>query len=84
MKEILQGELIGLYAEVVDAKNKTNIGIKGEITDETKNMITIGGKNLIKSQVTLTIQLKGKKVQVDGDLLQGKPEERIKKTGRKK
>lgn len=84
MRKILQGELIGLYAEIVNAKNKDNIGIKGEITDETKNMITIDGKKLIKSQITIILKVKGKKVQVEGELLQGRPEERIKKFGRRK
>jgi ribonuclease P protein subunit POP4 len=74
IKEIIKGEMIGLQAEVVDALNKSNIGIKGKITDETKNMITIHEKKLIKMNISLKI----KNIIISGQKIQGRPHERIK------
>ncbi len=55
MKCLEKGELIGLNIEVIKSNNKANIGIKGKIIDETKNMIIIknekGIKKLIKKQI---------------------------------
>jgi ribonuclease P protein subunit POP4 len=83
-KEIIRYELIGLKVEIAESKNKSLIGIKGKIIDETKNLITIEmdnkiTKKIIKDQVTLNLKLKDHTVQVKGQLLVGRPEERIKK-----
>ncbi len=43
-EDIIKREIIGLTTEVVDSKNKGNIGIKGNIIDETKNTIIIQHK----------------------------------------
>lgn len=58
--------------------------ISGAIIDETKKMLKIrtkeGEKLVEKSTCTFRISLpSGKKVEVDGRLLVGRPEERIKK-----
>ncbi len=34
-------QLIGKHVEVVQASNKTLLGIKGKVIDETKNTITL-------------------------------------------
>lgn len=82
-RDVVKHELIGLQIEVVDAKNKDLIGIKGEVLNETKNTITLyqKGKNktILKSQVTLNIKLGNKIVRVKGTELTKRPEERIKK-----
>jgi len=44
MKNLAKGELIGLNIEISKSKNKANIGIKGSIIDETKNMLIIKNK----------------------------------------
>lgn len=83
INDYLKFELIGLEVEVIDAKNKSLIGIKGKIVDETKNTFVIetNGKerNLLKDQVTLIIDFKKEKIKVEGKLFLGRPEERIKK-----
>ncbi|RLE60493.1 MAG: ribonuclease P protein subunit [Thermoprotei archaeon] len=84
-RNILRHELIGLKAEIIDAKNKCLVGISGLILDETRNMILIGepgGKKrwVIKEQVVLRIYLPdGKRVRVEGKVLVGRPEDRLKK-----
>lgn len=81
-KQIIRHELIGKQAEVHDATNKANVGIKGKIVDETHSTITLntekGEKRLIKSEITIDIEIDGRKVRVDGKLLEGRAEERIK------
>lgn len=83
LKEVVRDELIGLDIEVINAKNKGLIGIKGKIIDETKFMLIIetsgGIKKILKEQVVLKIHYKGKKLAVNGKLLIGRPYERLKK-----
>ncbi|WP_457613927.1 ribonuclease P protein component 1 [Methanocaldococcus sp.] len=81
---ILRHELIGLKVEIVEAKNKAMIGIKGRVVDETRNTLVIekeDGREVIipKDIAVFLFQLKGCKVKVDGRLLIGRPEERLKK-----
>lgn len=84
--DIARSELIGLEAEVTDAKNRSLIGLKGLIVDETKSTISIetkdGIKRVIKSQVMLTIMFEGRAFQIDGKILVGRPEDRLKKIRR--
>lgn len=81
-KDLIRHELIGLDIEVVKAKNTSLIGIKGKIIDETKNTITIQNKKMkkiLKDQAVFNIKVENKVFQVDGKLLVGRPEDRIKK-----
>ena len=79
MSELLRHELIGLFVRVVDAENKSLVGVSGKVVDETRNMLIVNDKKLIKSQVVLEVRFKGKIVCVDGKKLVGRPEERLKK-----
>jgi len=80
--KMLMTELIGSEIEIVSAKNNALIGLKGVIIDETKNMIQIESngkeKSIIKSQVTLKMKDKNKACIINGKLLAGRPEDRIK------
>jgi ribonuclease P protein subunit POP4 len=84
MKKPARDALIGQDAEVIDAKNKTLIGIKGTITDETKNTLEIstkkGNKKIIKGQVTIRTDEKT----IEGKSIQGRTETRIKQERRNK
>lgn len=79
MNELLKHEFIGLFVEVVNAKNKVLIGLKGKVVDETRNMLVVGDKKLIKEEVVLEVQFNNQKMRVDGKKLVGRPEDRIKK-----
>ena len=83
VKEFLQSEIIGMKMEVIDSKNKNLIGIKGEIIDETKYTLTIKDneetKILLKKQVKLKIYDQNNEVKVKGELLIGRPEDRLKR-----
>lgn len=73
--DTLRGELIGT-AIIVDNK------IHGVITDETKNMIAVktknGSRKFIKKNHQFTILSGGKSIEIKGNLLVSRPEDRIK------
>jgi len=82
IKDIAKYEIIGLYAEVADSKNISNIGICGKIIDETKNTIIIEckgkKKRIFKDNVILKIKFGKQPIIIKGSLLAGNPKERIK------
>jgi ribonuclease P protein subunit POP4 len=81
IKDIVKYEFIGEKIKVSDAKNKKIIGAEGKVIDETRNMFVLdNGKKLIKEQCTFDVGFEGKKFRIEGKLLVGKPEDRIKKT----
>lgn len=84
--DIARSELIGLDVEIVDAENKSLIGLKGRIVDETKNTLTLETrketKKIVKSQVMLKMKMNDKTFQIDGKILVGRPEDRLKKLRR--
>ena len=81
-KNILRHEIIGLDCQVVKALNKSQIGIKGKIVDETMKTVVIknsGLKRIQKKGTTFRIQTAEKRIDVCGDYIVSRPEDRIKK-----
>lgn len=81
---ILRHELIGLSAEVVKSTDPSQKRIKGIIVDETQKTITLKEKErkrkVVKENVTLSIHTEsGLRALINGSLLLGRPEERIKR-----
>ena len=81
---LLRHELVGLEAKIVESNHKGYTGIAGRIVDETKNTFVIEDsgkeKTIPKNCVILEIKLPDNAiVTIDGNLLSGRPEERIKK-----
>ncbi|MEM5830809.1 MAG: ribonuclease P protein subunit [Candidatus Aenigmatarchaeota archaeon] len=82
---LVRHELIGLKVKILDSKNKSLKKIKGIVVDETYNTIIIEKKNKKrkvvpkKSTIFLFELNNNKKVKVLGDILIGRPEDRIKK-----
>lgn len=71
-------ELIGLECEVVESEDEGQVGISGEVLDETKNMLRIGNKQVEKETSVFRFTLpSGEKVKVDGELINKRPEERV-------
>ena len=80
IKKLTKYEFIGSELEIVKSNNKTLIGLKAKIENETKNMFIMdNGKKIIKSESTFRIKIGGKLVEIDGKTLVGRPEDRIKK-----
>lgn len=86
--EIIRHELIGTEAKVAKGTNNECVGSGGKIIDETKNTFTIldkGERKIIaKSSSVFHFTLDdGTVVEVDGRLLTGRPEDRLKKNIRR-
>lgn len=70
-------ELIGLDAEVVKSTDEGLEGLEGEVMDETKSMLRIDDKWVEKKSCIFLFEIpSGEKVQVDGELIAKRPEER--------
>jgi len=85
---IIYHELIGLHTHIKDSVNPCLIGFSGKIIDETKNLIIIQQDEYIKKipKTGTKFIFKNPKcneswneILVDGSLLLGRPEDRIKK-----
>ncbi len=87
---IARHELIGLKVRVADSANKYYVGIEGRVVNETKNMLIIecrDGKErkVAKKGTVFWFWLPdGAIVEVNGNLIIGRPEERLKKRFPKK
>ena len=82
-KRLKKGELIGKSIEIIDSKNKANIGLKGIIIDETRNTLQIKTKEgkkkmLIKEDITFVMKINNEEFMIKGDEIRVAPEERIK------
>jgi len=83
-RNIINHELIGLSVEVLESLAESYVGLKGKVIDETYNMLVLetseGEKKVLKSVSKFLFTLpNGRKVVVDGSILVGRPEERLKK-----
>ena len=87
-KNLVKHELIGLNVEICKSTNKDQIGINGNIIDETRNMLIIETKNgtkfVEKKNCVFIFSLQNQiKVEVNGEILVARPEDRIKKKFKK-
>ena len=86
---IVQHEFIGLKTKVVKSSNPDLVGIKGKVVDETRNTFTISQndgekKVVIKDTVVFDLVLPdGTVVEMDGKVIMGRPEDRLKKRPRR-
>jgi len=82
---LLRHEFIGLEAKVVRSTHSGYIGISGKIIDETKKTLIIHGKDgkkrvVPKEAAVFHFKLQdGTVVEVDGKVIVGRPEERLKR-----
>jgi len=87
-KNLVHHEFIGLNVHVTSKKNKS-LNLNGIIIDETKNTIKIEGmdkqEKIIPKKGSLFVfeVPDGEKVEIDGDILSIRPEDRIKKRFKK-
>lgn len=75
-------EIIGLTVKIVGARNNALQGLTGKVVDETMNTIVINDNGreitILKDQI-IKLDLIELGIRLDGRLLQGRPEERIKR-----
>ena len=83
--DIIRYEFIGTEGKIAKSPHADYIGISGKVTDETKNTFTIlhkgKAKNVIKNSAIFNFKFSdGTIIEIDGKLLVGRPEDRLKKT----
>ncbi|MDG6222035.1 MAG: ribonuclease P protein subunit [Candidatus Bathyarchaeota archaeon] len=81
---VVQDEFIGLEACVAKCLNPSVVGLKGLVIDETRNTFTLScnreRKVVIKDTAVFDFILSnGTGVQIDGNLMVGRSEDRLKK-----
>jgi ribonuclease P protein subunit POP4 len=86
---ILQHEFIGLKARVVRSTHPGYVGISGRVIDETRNTLVIRHKNkdkvIVKNAAVFHFVLPdGTVVEVEGNAIVGRPEDRLKKRPRRR
>jgi ribonuclease P protein subunit POP4 len=85
---IVQHEFIGLETKVIKSSNPHVVGITGRVVDETRNTLTIlhngERKVVIKDTAVFDFVMPdGTVVELDGKVIMGRPEDRIKKRPRR-
>ncbi|MEK6863116.1 MAG: ribonuclease P protein subunit [Nanoarchaeota archaeon] len=80
-KEVFPHELIGEEIEVVDSKNKSNVGIRGKVIDETRETIKVLQEDskeavLMKKIIVFKLVKSGKII--SGENIAKRPEDRLK------
>ncbi len=83
-ESLARHELIGLEVRVVTSSNSSQIGLKGQVVDETRNTFLLETKakvlRLAKRNTSLIFTLPdGQNVRVYGSILISQPENRISK-----
>jgi ribonuclease P protein subunit POP4 len=82
--DIIRSEFIGAEGKIAKSRHSGYVGISGEVINETKNTFTIlqegKAKSVIKDSAVFRFKFSdGTIVEIDGKLLVGKPEDRLKK-----
>lgn len=90
-KNIVFHELIGLKVKVAKSSNPSCVGIEGIVVDETMKTIKIKDeregeiKIIPKSYTTFIFETElGELVEVDGNVIVARPEDRLKKIPRRR
>ncbi|MCX8154007.1 MAG: ribonuclease P protein component 1 [Candidatus Bathyarchaeota archaeon] len=83
--DIIRHEFIGTEMKIVKSPHAGYTGLKGMVIDETKNTFTILHKGKLKQVIKNMAVFHFKfpdatVVEIDGNLLVGRPEDRLKKS----
>jgi ribonuclease P protein subunit POP4 len=86
--DIIRNEFIGTHAKISKSSHRGNIGISGKILDETRNTFKIldegKTKTIVKSDNVFHFKFHdGTVVEIEGRILVGRPEDRLKKIVRR-
>lgn len=86
--DIIRYEFIGTEVKVARSTHRGYVGLRGKIIDETRNTFTLlhNGKRKVVVKEASFFHFKfsdGTVVEIDGKLLVGRPEDRLKKRVRR-
>lgn len=86
-ENLLLHELNGLQVKIARSTDKSKTGLQGRILWETKKVFEIetrkGVKRIQKRGCVFEFEAKGKKVRIEGKMLEARPEDRIKTFSKK-
>jgi ribonuclease P protein subunit POP4 len=82
--EIIRYELIGTEAKVSKSGHSDYVGLSGKVLDETRNTFTIlyegKRKKVVKDSATFHFKFSdGTVIEIEGKILVGRPEDRLKR-----
>jgi ribonuclease P protein subunit POP4 len=82
--DLIRYEFIGIEAKISESKHSSYVGLSGKIIDETRNTFTILNegrrKTVLKNSSVFHFKFSdGTIVEIDGKILVGRPEDRLKK-----
>ena len=87
-KNIHNHELIGIHAEIIESSNPSHVGISGTIVDESRQTVVIQQesslKRIQKRNTCFMLKLKNGDVKVQGDVIYGRPEDRVKNKNKRR
>jgi ribonuclease P protein subunit POP4 len=83
--DIIRGEFIGTETKIAKSPHSGYLGLSGQVINETKNTFTIlhagETKSVIKDAAVFHFKFSdGTIVEIDGKLIAGRPEDRLKKS----
>jgi ribonuclease P protein subunit POP4 len=86
--DIIRDEFIGTESRVAESRHSDYVGVSGQVVNETKNTFTImhagKAKNVIKEAAVFQFKFPdGTIAEIDGKLLVGRSEDRLKKNVRR-
>ena len=81
---IIKAEFIGTQGKISQSNQANYVGLSGKVVNETKNTFSILYKNNVKKIIKKSAIFRfkfydGTIVEIDGNLLVGRPEDRLKK-----
>jgi ribonuclease P protein subunit POP4 len=81
-QNIINHELLGMDAQILESKNSSIVGLSGKVIDETKSMIVLqtkrGTKMIAKQHNKWKFTLGDQDFTIDGNMISKRPEDRIK------
>lgn len=83
--DIIRCELIGTDVQIAGSSHHGNVGMSGKVVDESRNTFTIlckgKRKTIVKDSSVFRFEFSDRTVvEINGRLLAGRPENRLKKT----
>jgi ribonuclease P protein subunit POP4 len=83
--DIIRYEFIGTAAQIAYSNHNGYLGLSGRVIGETKNTFTLASegkaKSIIKDSAVFNFTFNdGTNVEIDGKILIGRPEDRLKKS----
>jgi ribonuclease P protein subunit POP4 len=82
--DIIRDEFVGTQAKITKSKDPNYVDVSGKIVDETRNTFTLLSKGkrktVVKNLAVFNFGFSdGTVVEINGELLMGRPEDRLKK-----